>query len=55
MEANASCEQQKSTCEGGTATIAVVNMPARKFQWPEGGVTRVPFQVFSDPAIYAME
>ena len=25
------------------------------FKWPEGGVTRVPFQVFSDPAIYAQE
>jgi anthranilate 1,2-dioxygenase large subunit len=24
-------------------------------RWPEGGVTRVPFQVFSDPAIYALE
>lgn len=23
--------------------------------WPEGGITRVPFQVFSDPEIYAME
>lgn len=25
------------------------------FQWPEGGVTRVPFQVLSDPGIYALE
>ncbi len=25
------------------------------FSWPEGGVTRVPFQVFSDKEIYAME
>lgn len=25
------------------------------FVWPEGGVSRVPFQVFSDPAIYALE
>ena len=23
--------------------------------WPEGGVIRVPFRVFSDPAIYAAE
>lgn len=26
-----------------------------EFKWPEGGVTRVPFQVFSDPEIYALE
>ena len=29
--------------------------PAAEFKWPEGGVTRVPFQVFSDPEIYALE
>lgn len=29
--------------------------PAPRFHWPEGGVARVPFQVFSDPAIYALE
>ena len=23
--------------------------------WPEGGVARVPFRVFSDPDIYALE
>ena len=54
MEANTTCEQQESTCEGA-AGVSVVGMPARKLQWPEGGVTRVPFQVFSDSAIYAME
>jgi phenylpropionate dioxygenase-like ring-hydroxylating dioxygenase large terminal subunit len=30
-------------------------MPPPGFSWPEGGVTRVPFQVFSDQQIYAME
>ena len=30
-------------------------MPPPGFSWPEGGVTRVPFQVFSDKEIYAME
>lgn len=29
--------------------------PLKGFSWPEGGVSRVPFQVFSDPAIYALE
>ena len=29
--------------------------PPPPLAWPEGGVTRVPFQVFSDPEIYAME
>jgi phenylpropionate dioxygenase-like ring-hydroxylating dioxygenase large terminal subunit len=29
--------------------------PPPGFRWPEGGVARVPFQVFSDPAIYALE
>jgi hypothetical protein len=30
-------------------------MPPPGFSWPEGGVTRVPFQVFSDKEIYAKE
>ena len=25
------------------------------FEWPEGGVTRIPFRLFSDPEIYALE
>ena len=25
------------------------------FSWPEPGVTRVPFRIFSDPEIYALE
>lgn len=29
--------------------------PLTDFTWPEGGPTRVPFRVFSDPAIYALE
>jgi anthranilate 1,2-dioxygenase large subunit len=28
---------------------------AMPFDWPAEGVTRVPFQVFSDPAVYKME
>jgi anthranilate 1,2-dioxygenase large subunit len=28
---------------------------AMPFDWPTEGVTRVPFQVFSDPAVYKME
>ena len=43
-----------------SAPIVVPNsaspaMPPPGFSWPEGGVTRVPFQVFSDKEIYAME
>ena len=49
MEANLTCEQQDA--EG----VSTVSMPPPKLKWPEGGVTRVPFQVFSDPAVYAME
>src|SRR4051812_43490904 len=26
-----------------------------KFSWPAEGVTRVPYQVYTDPAIYALE
>ena len=25
------------------------------FKWPDGGVTRVPFRLISDPDIYALE
>ena len=25
------------------------------FEWPEGGVTRVPYRLFTDPEIYALE
>ena len=25
------------------------------FDWPEEGVTRIPFQIFSDPAVYKLE
>src|SRR5689334_3096975 len=39
---------------GGAAAATNAAAPVG-FQWPEGGVTRVPFQVFSDPAIYALE
>jgi anthranilate 1,2-dioxygenase large subunit len=54
METTNSCLQQESSCES-TATVSPVAMPMKKLKWPEGGVSRVPFQVFSDPAIYAME
>ena len=38
----------KNQTQGG-ATLA------EPFHWPEGGVSRVPFRVFSDAEIYAME
>ena len=31
------------------------DLAASDLAWPHGGVTRVPFRVFSDPAIYAEE
>lgn len=55
MEATTSREHQESTCGHDAVDVSVVSMPPRKLKWPEGGVTRVPFQVFSDPAIYAEE
>ncbi|MES2184103.1 MAG: SRPBCC family protein [Pseudomonadota bacterium] len=51
MEASTACAAQQSACPG----TAGATSPAQAFHWPEGGVTRVPFQVFSDPAIYAQE
>lgn len=36
-------------------TPRTANPPAPDLAWPEGGVTRVPFRVFSDPDIYALE
>ncbi len=47
-----------STCPGATAERVSQTPPTevlKGFSWPEGGVSRVPFQVFSDPAIYALE
>ncbi len=35
--------------ETGTADLGA------PFQWPKGGVTRIPFRLFSDPEIYALE
>ena len=29
--------------------------PALPFAWPEEGVTRIPFRLFSDPEIYKLE
>ncbi len=46
--------QTVQTCPGAPVASAAPAAPAG-FRWPEGGVTRVPFQVFSDPAIYAQE
>src|SRR5262245_11548409 len=34
-------------------SVAVIN--EAQFHWPAEGVTRVPYQVFTDPAIYARE
>jgi anthranilate 1,2-dioxygenase large subunit len=50
MEATLAREAQ-----AGARAAAVPGAPAVALQWPEGGVSRVPFQVFSDPAIYALE
>ena len=35
--------------------VPVTRDHAPDLVWPQGGVTRVPFRVFSDPAIYAEE
>ena len=35
--------------------IPVARDRASDLAWPQGGVTRVPFRVFADPAIYAEE
>ncbi len=35
--------------------IAAANQLSEPFAWPEAGVTRVPYRVFSDPEIYALE
>ena len=46
------------SCSSGPIVVpnsASPAMPPPGFSWPEGGVTRVPFQVFSDKEIYAME
>lgn len=37
------------------ATEAVLPESNLDFEWPEEGETRVPYRVFSDPAIYALE
>ena len=46
------------SCSSGPIVVpnsASPAMPPPGFSWPEGGVTRVPFQVFSDKEIYALE
>lgn len=45
------------SCPGGSAAATQAPPAALPpdFRWPEGGVTRVPYQVFSDPSIYAVE
>jgi anthranilate 1,2-dioxygenase large subunit len=39
--------------------MSVAEMPAEQirhqFQWPDEGVTRAPYRLFSDPEIYALE
>lgn len=50
--------QTAHSCSAATGGAFPQGAPASVppgFRWPEGGVTRVPFQVFSDPAIYALE
>lgn len=41
-----------ATAPAGTGTALA---PPVSLRWPEGGATRVPYRVFSDPAIYQME
>src|SRR5687767_9410437 len=36
-------------------TVAVKEPVTESLIWPAAGVARVPFRVFSDPAIYALE
>ena len=50
MDATLACEAQSPACPAPAAEPQDVAL-----QWPEAGITRVPYQVFSDPAIYAME
>ncbi len=50
MDATLACEAQSQACPATAAEPQDVAL-----QWPEAGITRVPYQVFSDPAIYAME
>src|SRR5881628_1706462 len=35
--------------------VPIPRDPTAEITWPEGGVSRVPFRLFSDPAIYAEE
>lgn len=41
----------EATAHATQATVA----PPVSLRWPAGGATRVPYRVFSDPAIYQME
>ena len=36
-------------------TVRTDKVKVLPFDWPEEGVTRIPFQIFSDPAIYKLE
>jgi anthranilate 1,2-dioxygenase large subunit len=49
--------QEATTCPGAAAASPAPStaLPPAGFRWPEGGVARVPYQVFSDLQIYAME
>ena len=57
MEATPCDLHEAPACDGATADAvspAVVASPV-SMRWPKGGATRVPYRVFSDPAIYRME
>ena len=36
-------------------SVQEVEQLSDPFEWPEGGVSRVPYRVYSDPEIYALE
>ncbi len=36
-------------------TLSAPEDLSKPLQWPEGGVTRVPYRIYTDPEIYALE
>ena len=36
-------------------TLSTPEDLSKPLQWPEGGVTRVPYRIYTDPEIYALE
>ncbi|MGX5649803.1 MULTISPECIES: Rieske 2Fe-2S domain-containing protein [Hydrogenophaga] len=53
-----SCELHDADACAGAASARAAEAPVAppvSLRWPAGGATRVPYRVFSDPAIYQME